>query len=175
MRHAFIFFSLFIASLVGTNLVRAEAEGAQVKRATASARLKAAATSNTNGPAEEMFQLSLRHALDSRLRGNDKKHTHRFWDRQNKLLFAAGIAGRAADTITTRQLMNRGGREWILPQRVADSDGLMTAYSAGAHAASWGLAYLAHRTGHHKIERILAWANFAGPAGFAINNHFQGR
>ena len=95
---------------------------------------------------------------------------HRFSDRTNVALIAAGFGLRAADVMTTRELLRRGGQEKILPERLVRSTPAFAAYSAGTAAGNALLMYWAHRTGHHKIERALGWTHAAFLAGLVVNN-----
>ena len=95
---------------------------------------------------------------------------HKFWDNQNKFLIFGGASLRAADVITTRQMDRRGAPFDILPHAVRRTTPHLAAFSAASAAGTAGLMYLAHRTGHHRVERVLGWAEAAFLAGCVGNN-----
>ncbi len=81
---------------------------------------------------------------------------HRFWDRENRLLFAGIGASRMLDYYSTRNMLSRGREEILLPDDVADNAGALAALEAAGTATSIGISCLLHRTGHHKLERWLS-------------------
>jgi hypothetical protein len=89
---------------------------------------------------------------------------HRFWDRENDWLFAAVGAGRALDYASTLNLRRRGINEVFLTNSIVDNHALFAGIEVSATAASIGVSYLFHRTGHHRLER---WTS-AIHAGIAI-------
>ncbi len=89
---------------------------------------------------------------------------HRFWDRENDWLFAAVGAGRALDYASTLNLRRRGINEVFLTNSIVDNHALFAGIEVAATAASIGVSYLFHRTGHHRLER---WTS-AIHAGIAI-------
>ena len=86
---------------------------------------------------------------------------HRFWDRENDLLFAAVGAGRALDYASTLNLRHRGIDEIFLTNSIVDNHPLFASIEVGATAASIGVSYLFHRTGHHSLERWTSGIHFA--------------
>jgi hypothetical protein len=95
---------------------------------------------------------------------------HKFNDRQNKFLILAGAGLRAADVYTTRQILRRGGEEYLLPRALVRSAPRLGIYSAGMVVATGGLMYWAHRSGHHRLERALGWTQVVFMAGLITNN-----
>lgn len=89
---------------------------------------------------------------------------HKFWDRENDWLFAAVGAGRALDYASTLNLRRRGINEVFLTNSIVDNHALFAGIEVSATAASIGVSYLFHRTGHHRLER---WTS-AIHAGIAI-------
>jgi hypothetical protein len=89
---------------------------------------------------------------------------HRFWDRENDWLFAGVGAGRALDYASTLNLRRRGINEVFLTNSIVDNHPLFGGIEVAATAASVGVSYLFHRTGHHRLER---WTS-AIHAGIAI-------
>jgi hypothetical protein len=96
---------------------------------------------------------------------------HRFWDRENDLLFAAVGAGRALDYASTLNLRRRGIDEIFLTNSIVDNHPLFGGIEAAATAASIGVSYLFHRTGHHRLERWTSAIHFGVATGGAIRNY----
>lgn len=96
---------------------------------------------------------------------------HRFWDRENVLLFSAVGAGRALDYASTLNLRRRGINEIFLTNSIVDNHPLFGGIEAAATAASIGVAYLFHRTGHHRLERWTSAIHFGVATGGAIRNY----
>jgi hypothetical protein len=91
---------------------------------------------------------------------------HRFWDRENSVLFVAVGALATVDFCTTRANLASGGRELNPVARVfAGSTPLLATNFALETAGNVGLSYFFHKTGHHKLERITSFANISGSAG----------
>jgi hypothetical protein len=88
-------------------------------------------------------------------------NTHRFWDRENDLLFAAVGAGRALDYASTLNLRRRGVDEIFLTNSIVDNHPLFGGIEAAATGASIGVSYLFHRTGHHRLERWTSIVHFS--------------
>ncbi len=96
---------------------------------------------------------------------------HRFWDRENDLLFAAVGAGRALDYASTLNLRHRGINEAFLTNSIVDNHPLFAAIEIGATAASVGVSYIFHRTGHHRLERWTSAIHAGIAVGGAIRNY----
>lgn len=92
--------------------------------------------------------------------------SHRFWDKQNTLLFAAVTGLNAADFAVTRGNLQSGGHEINPIVRVfgRSTTGLAVNF-AGETAGVIGIGYFFHRTGHHKLERAVSYVNIGGSAG----------
>jgi hypothetical protein len=90
---------------------------------------------------------------------------HRFWDRENSVLFAASAAFSAADFVVTRDNLRSGGRELnpITSVFSGSTAGLAMNF-AGETAGVVGISYFLHKTGHHKMERALTMLNIGGSA-----------
>ena len=91
---------------------------------------------------------------------------HRFWDRENTLLFAAAGAVATADFFTTRANLASGGRELNPVTRVlsGSTPGLAANFvleTSGVMAIS----YMFHKTGHHALERLTSVVNIGASAG----------
>jgi hypothetical protein len=98
--------------------------------------------------------------------------SHRFFDRTNVRLHAANFAMITGDMITTRLILDGGGREQNPLARpfVTHGIGPQIAASYGIGVGSTLLAsYWLHRTGHHRLERwtpicVMAVEGFATAA-----------
>jgi len=90
---------------------------------------------------------------------------HRFWDRQNSLLFATSAAFSAADFVVTRDNLRSGGQELNPAVGVFghSSAGLAMNF-VGETAGVIGLSYIFHKTGHHKLERAVSMLNTGASA-----------
>ncbi len=92
--------------------------------------------------------------------------SHRFWDKQNTVLFAAVAGLNAADFAVTRSNLQSGGKEMNPLVRVfgRSTPGLAMNF-VGETAGVMGVSYFFHRTGHHKLERVVSYVNIGGSAG----------
>jgi hypothetical protein len=97
--------------------------------------------------------------------------THRFWDRENDWLFAGVGAGRALDYASTLNLRRRGINEIFLTNSIVDNHPLFAGIEVAATAASIGVSYLFHRTGHHRLERWTSTIHFGVAVGGAVRNY----
>jgi len=90
---------------------------------------------------------------------------HRFWDRENTLLFTATGAMATADFFVTRANLASGGRELNpFTRPFASSTPLLAANFAMETAGVIGVSYLFHKMGHHKLERVTSFVNIGGSA-----------
>lgn len=81
---------------------------------------------------------------------------HRFWDRENILLFSGVAVMRGMDYASTRNFMARGRTEVLIPDDVVNNSAGFASLEAAGAATSVGISYMFHRTGHHKMERWLS-------------------
>jgi hypothetical protein len=102
---------------------------------------------------------------------NPPQTTHPFWDRTNDLWFAAVGAGRALDYASTLNLRRRGVDEVFLTNSIVDNHPLFAGIEAAATAASIGVSYLFHRTGHHRLEQWTSIVHFGVATGGATRNY----
>lgn len=144
-------FCLAFLFLAGTSALRAQ---------------DAAAPADANRPAETTQQTA-----PSVTKPNGSKTTHRFWDRENDLLFAGVGAGRALDYASTLNLRRRGLDEIFLTNSIVDNHPLFAGIEAAATAASIGVSYAFHRTGHHRLERWTSAIHFGVAVGGAARNY----
>lgn len=90
---------------------------------------------------------------------------HRFWDRENSILFAAGAAFNTVDFVVTRNNLRGGGQELNPITRVfSGSTAGLAVNFVGETVGVVGLSYLFHKTGHHKLERAVSMVNIGGSA-----------
>ena len=97
--------------------------------------------------------------------------THRFWDGENLLLFGAVAAGRGFDYASTMDLRRRGLNEIFLTNAIVDNHPLFIGIEAAATAASIGVSYAFHRTGHHRLERWTSAVHFGVATVGGIRNY----
>ena len=96
---------------------------------------------------------------------------HRFWDRENDWLFAGVGGGRALDYASTLNLRHRGIDEAFLTNSIVDNHPLFAGIEVAATAASVGVSYIFHRTGHHRLERWTSAIHIGVATGGAIRNY----
>jgi hypothetical protein len=90
---------------------------------------------------------------------------HRFWDRENSLLFATSAAFSTADFFVTRSTLHNGGQELNPVTRLfAGSTTGLAVNFAGESAGVVGLSYIFHKTGHHRLERMVFMLNIGSSA-----------
>jgi hypothetical protein len=87
------------------------------------------------------------------------------------LLFAGVAAGRGLDYASTRNLRRRGINEVFLTNSIVDNHALFAGIEVSATAASLGVSYLFHRTGHHRLERWTSAIHAGVAIGGAIRNY----
>jgi hypothetical protein len=91
--------------------------------------------------------------------------SHRFWDRENTILFATNAAFSTADFIVTRNNLRNGGQELNPATRLfSGSTAGLAVNFAGEAVGVVGLSYLFHKTGHHKLERAVSILNIGSSA-----------
>jgi len=96
---------------------------------------------------------------------------HRFWDRENILLFSGVAVFRGLDYASTRNFMARGRQEILLPDDVVNNSAAFAGVEAAATAASVGLSYWMHRAGHHKVERWVSITHISITAFGVVRNY----
>jgi hypothetical protein len=95
-----------------------------------------------------------------------QREAHVFFDRQNKVLFAAVAAAATADFFTTRANLANGGVEMNPVARLfsGSTAGLATNFALET-CGSIGISYLFHKTGHHTLERMTSYVNISASLG----------
>ncbi len=107
---------------------------------------------------------------DSPSRAVQRAPAHRFWDKKNVLLFAGVTGARFFDYGSTIWMRHRGVDEWLLTNDIVDNHAAFAAIELAGAAASVGASYALHRTGHHKLERVVSMVHIGVATGGAIRN-----
>lgn len=91
--------------------------------------------------------------------------THKFFDRKNRILFLAVAGVNGADFAVTRSNLQNGGQELdpIVRLYGRSTPGLALNF-VGETAGSIALSYFCHKTGHHKLERIVSFVDIGSSA-----------
>lgn len=97
--------------------------------------------------------------------------THKFWDTENICLFTGVGAVRMLDYASTRHLRDQGDYEWLLSNSIVDNRPLFVGIELAGTAASIGVSYLFHRTGHHSLERWVSIVHIGVGVGGSIHNY----
>lgn len=96
---------------------------------------------------------------------------HYFNDRLNLGLFSADLLVRTLDWQSTEHNLGNGWQESSLPKGLAGNSGAMLGYSLGVAGAVHGTAWIAHKTGHHRIERILPMLDITYDGRCVVGNY----
>jgi hypothetical protein len=95
----------------------------------------------------------------------DTPAVHRFWDRENRVLFATVGAFATADFCATHANLASGGKELNPVTRVlSGSTSGLAANFALETTSIIAISYMFHKTGHHKLERITSFVNIGTSA-----------
>jgi hypothetical protein len=97
--------------------------------------------------------------------------THRFWDRENILLFSGVGLARGLDYASTLNIRRRGINEIFLTNGIVDNHPLFASIEAAGTGASIGLSYIFHATGHHTLERWTSIVHIGVGIGGAGRNY----
>jgi len=96
--------------------------------------------------------------------------SHSFFDYPNVGLFAGVGAIRLLDYTSTQYFRKRGISEALLTNDIVDDKPLFAVIETAGTAASIGISYLFHRTGHHRLERWVSMIHVGvGTFGFIRN------
>ena len=96
---------------------------------------------------------------------------HRFWDRENILLFSGIAFTRGMDYASTRNFQARGRKEILLPQDVVNNSAAFASIEAAGTLTSVGISYIFHRTGHHTLERWMSLGHISATTFGDIRNY----
>ncbi|HUK29778.1 MAG TPA: hypothetical protein VLV89_01615 [Candidatus Acidoferrum sp.] len=102
---------------------------------------------------------------------NTKPKVHRFWDRENILLFSGVGLARGLDYASTLNIRRRGINEIFLTNGIVDNHPLFASIEAAGTGASIGLSYIFHATGHHTLERWTSIVHIGVGIGGAGRNY----
>jgi len=96
---------------------------------------------------------------------------HRFWDRENIVLFSLVGASRALDYSSTLNMRRRGHQEIFLTNDIVDNHPAFAAIEAAGTAVSIGASYLFHRYHHHRLERWTSIVHASLSTTGAVRNY----
>jgi hypothetical protein len=96
---------------------------------------------------------------------------HRFWDKENDLLFAGVAAARTLDYFSTLNMRRRGRQEIFLTNEPVDNHAGFAFIEVGATGVSIGASYIFHRYGHHKLERWTSIVHIGLATTGAVRNY----
>ena len=91
--------------------------------------------------------------------------SHRFWDRENSVLFATSAAFSAGDFYLTRANLRSNGQELNpVTKLLGRSSAGLAVNFIGQDVGVIGVSYFLHKTGHHKLERAVSMLNIGSSA-----------
>lgn len=96
---------------------------------------------------------------------------HRFWDGTNAWLFAGTGAARTLDYFSTLNMRRRGRQEILLSNDAVDNHAAFAVIEAAGTGVSIGAAYLFHRAGHHKLERLTSIIHISAATTGSVRNY----
>jgi len=96
---------------------------------------------------------------------------HRFWDRENILLFSGIAFTRGMDYASTRNFQARGRKEILLAPEVVNNSAAFASLEAAGTMTSVGISYILHRTGHHTLERWMSIGHISATAFGDVRNY----
>lgn len=108
----------------------------------------------------------------------EPKPAHRFLDLKNSLAISSFAVALTGDSLSTQKGLARPGYTEINPvaRLFVRSRAGAIIYSTGSFGLVTGGMYLAHKTGHHKLERIVpfglaAWEGFMTARNYYVISH----
>ena len=103
----------------------------------------------------------------------EPKPSHRFLDLKNSLAISSFAVTLAGDSLSTQKGLARPGYSEINPiaRPFVRSRAGAIVYSTGSFGLVTGGMYLAHKTGHHKLERIIPFGLAAWEGLMTIRNY----
>jgi hypothetical protein len=104
-------------------------------------------------------------------RANRHLAEHRFWDKENRWLFAGVGAARTLDYFSTLNMRKRGRQEILLSNDAVDSHAAFAAIEAAGTSVSIGASFLFHHYGHHKLERWTSFVHIGVATTGAVRNY----
>jgi hypothetical protein len=104
---------------------------------------------------------------------------HKFWDTQNVAIHSVNLGMQTADAFSTRHVLDRHNgieRNPWARQFVTHGWGGQAAYSWGLSVGGTILtSYFMHRTGHHRLERVLPMIEIGATAGTVFGMNLRHR
>lgn len=94
---------------------------------------------------------------------------HHFFDAKNICLQSLSIIAMAADVASTHQALKVPGTREANP--LAQSQAALISLKVAGAGTGLGMAYMMHKTGHYKAERVVPLI-FGLPSGFAAIHNF---
>ena len=108
----------------------------------------------------------------------EAKLAHRFPDLKNSLAISSFAVMLAGDSLSTQKGLDRPGYREINPiaRPFVQTRAGAIVYATGSFGLVTGGMYLAHKTGHHKLERIVpfglaAWEGFLAARNYHLISH----
>lgn len=109
--------------------------------------------------------------LTTEAHGKKGPQPHKFWDKENICLFAGVGGARMLDYASTRHMRDNGDNEILLTNSIVDNRPLFVGIELAGTAASIGVSYAFHRTGHHKLERWVSIAHIGVGVFGSVRNY----
>jgi len=131
----------------------------------------AVAASSALGAQEPAPNSDSRPEAFRKLKTSTRPAEHRFWDKENDLLFAGVGASRTLDYFSTLNMRRRGRQEIFLTNEAVDNHAGFAAIEAGATGVSIAAAYLFHRYHHHRLERWTSAVHIGLTTTGAVRNY----
>ena len=94
---------------------------------------------------------------------------HHFFNAKNICLQSLSVIAMAADVASTQKALQVPGAREMNP--LARSQGALISLKLGGVGAGLGIAYVMHRSGHHKAEKLVPLI-FAVPSALAATHNF---
>src|SRR5262249_17916311 len=150
--------------------VAANTEPSESSASTPAPPVKIAASDNNDQPPElsvpvavaptALPALALPFAPSGLVTLKPQPEKHRFFDFKNSPALGAAALSLSADAFSTQKGLSYPGFYEVNPlaRPFVKTSGGAAVYSAGSLGLLAGAMYLAHRTHHHKLERILPFA-----------------
>ena len=108
----------------------------------------------------------------------EARPSHRFLDLKNSLAISSFAVTLAGDSLSTQKGLDRRGYGEINPvaRPFVQSRAGAIVYATGSFGLVTGGMYLAHKTGHHRLERIVpfglaAWEGFLTARNYHVISH----
>jgi hypothetical protein len=99
------------------------------------------------------FKIQGPHAFVLKAPPIDVQPTHKFWDARNISLFSLNAMIMAVDIATTRRALEVPGARKANP--LMGNPGVAIAMKAATVGGGIGIAYMLHKSGHHRAERFV--------------------